>query len=52
MWKTEGDAVGKGERMSIIKFGSRADVYLPVKVAVQVKEGEWVKAGETILGTY
>jgi phosphatidylserine decarboxylase len=52
VWKTEGDAVGKGERMSIIKFGSRADVYLPSGVAVKVKEGQWVKAGETILCTY
>lgn len=52
VWKAEGEHIGKGERMSIIKFGSRADVYLPREVAVLVKEGEWVKAGETILGTY
>lgn len=52
VWKTEGDQVGKGERISIIKFGSRADVYLPNGVTVQVKEGQWVKAGETVLGTY
>jgi len=40
----------KGERMSLIKFGSRVDLYLPLEVKVKIKEGNWVKAGETIIG--
>ena len=50
LWKQKGDSVIKGERMSLIKFGSRVDLYLPLEVTLQIKEGEWVKAGETIIG--
>ena len=50
VWKQKGDSVIKGERMSMIKFGSRVDLYLPLGVELKTKEGEWVKAGETIIG--
>jgi phosphatidylserine decarboxylase len=50
VWKKKGDWVIKGERMSMIKFGSRVDLYLPLGVELKIKEGEWVKAGETIIG--
>ena len=50
LWKQKGDSVIKGERMSMIKFGSRVDLYLPLGVELKTKEGEWVKAGETIIG--
>ena len=50
LWKQKGDSVIKGERMSMIKFGSRVDLYLPSEVTLQIKEGEWIKAGETIIG--
>ena len=45
----EGQEVRKGERFGIIRFGSRVDVYLPPGSIVQVKPGQIVKAGETIL---
>jgi len=50
VWKKKGASVIKGERMSLIKFGSRVDLYLPLEVKVKIKEGNWVKAGETIIG--
>lgn len=50
VWKSEGDDVSKGERMSLIKLGSRVDLYLPPETELKVKEGEWVKAGETVIG--
>jgi phosphatidylserine decarboxylase len=50
VWKKKGDPVMKGERMSMIKFGSRVDLYLPLGVELKIKEGEWVRAGETIIG--
>lgn len=50
LWKGIEDNVAKGERISLIKFGSRVDVYLPLRVDIKVKEGDWVKAGETIIG--
>jgi len=45
----EGDAVEKGRRFGMIRFGSRLDVYLPVDCRANVKEGDKVKAGSTIL---
>lgn len=42
----EGDNLKKGERIGIIRFGSRVDLLLPEnRVSVVVKEGEFVKAG-------
>lgn len=45
----EGDAVKAGFRYGLIRFGSRADVYLPKNVAPLVCEGQYMIAGETIL---
>lgn len=45
-----GDTVEKGKRMGLIRFGSRVDVYLPSGSALNVKIGDKVVAGETILG--
>ncbi|KYK33202.1 MAG: hypothetical protein AYK22_01450 [Thermoplasmatales archaeon SG8-52-3] len=44
----KGNKVKKGEKIGIIKFGSRVDVYLPIKKIkkILVKRGEMVKAGE------
>jgi phosphatidylserine decarboxylase len=50
LWKKMGDRVNKGERISIIKFGSRVEIYLPSEVKLKIKKGDWVKAGETIIG--
>ena len=46
-----GDTLEQGERFGMIKFGSRVDVYLPFESQVQVKPGDRVKAGETVLAT-
>ncbi len=46
----EGFHVQKGERFGMIKFGSRADIFLPENVEIKVKLNEKVKGGETILG--
>ena len=47
----KGDKLKKGERIGIIRFGSRVDVYLPSKKIkkILVKIGEVVKAGETTI---
>ncbi len=43
-------AVGKGERIGMMKFGSRLDMYFPkADVDVLVKKGDVVRAGETIV---
>lgn len=46
---SEGNKVVKGERFGLIRFGSRLDIYLPLEVELNVKVGEKVKAGETML---
>ena len=49
-WVAPGDAVACGERFGLIRFGSRMDVFLPVGTKLQVKVGDHVKGGETLLG--
>jgi len=44
-----GDEVVRGERISLVQFGSRADIYLPLDVKIKVKLGDHVTGGETIL---
>ena len=39
----------RGERVGIIKFGSRVDIYVPIDYATNLKTGDNVVAGETVL---
>lgn len=45
----EGDKVKAGSRFGIIRFGSRVDIYLPIKTLVSVCEGQTCIGGETII---
>src|SRR5687767_5234236 len=46
----EGDRVAAGDRIGLIRFGSRVDVYLPAGTGSQVLLGQRSIAGETVLG--
>jgi len=46
----KGDAVKRGERYGLIRFGSRLDVYLPRDADLRVAVGDKTVAGETVLG--
>ena len=46
----EGDWVEAGQRVGLIRFGSRVDVYLPAGCAPKVAVGQRMVAGETVLG--
>ena len=48
----EGHYVSAGDKIGMIKFGSRVDIYLPSEVHLSVTEGDRIRAGETILGTH
>ena len=48
-WSTEGQPIAAGERIGMIRFGSRVDVYLPLGTAPLVSEGQTSLAGETII---
>lgn len=45
-----GERVERGQRMGMIKFGSRVDVLLPASVELHVKAGDRVKGGSSVLG--
>ena len=44
----EGDTLGKGDKIGIIRFGSRVELVLPRSCQIVVREGQKIKAGETI----
>jgi phosphatidylserine decarboxylase len=46
---SEGDSVSAGQRIGLIRFGSRVDVYLPVGRDALVVVGQRAIAGETVL---
>jgi phosphatidylserine decarboxylase len=46
---SEGDTVSRGQRVGLIKFGSRVDVVLPADATLRVKVGERVKGGSSVL---
>ena len=45
----EGQQLGRGERIGLMKFGSRMDVFLPARAEIVVQVGQHVVAGETVL---
>jgi phosphatidylserine decarboxylase len=51
-WIAEGDLVRAGQRLGMIRLGSRVDVYLPDGVVPLVGPGQRVVAGETVLGDF
>lgn len=46
----EGDEVRQGQRVGMIRFGSRVDLYLPAEARLPVAPGDRVRAGESVLG--
>ena len=44
-----GDTLDRGQRVGLIKFGSRVDVLLPPEAALRVKVGQRVKGGSSVL---
>ena len=47
-----GDEIGTGERIGLMKFGSRMDVFVPPEVQLTVTKGERTVAGETVIGRW
>ena len=48
----QGDEVARGDRVSLIQFGSRADVYLPRNARIKVQLNDRVVGGETVLAVF
>jgi phosphatidylserine decarboxylase len=50
-WVEEGEVIERGQRISLIQFGSRVDVYFPMSANIKVKLGDRAVGGETVLAT-
>ena len=48
-WKKTGDTVGRGERVGLVRFGSRVDLWLPEGAEIAVKVGDNVKGGSSVV---
>jgi phosphatidylserine decarboxylase len=51
-WVAQNDPVQRGERISLIQFGSRVDVYLSRNAKIKVKLGDKVIGGETVIASF
>lgn len=47
--KKEGDTVARGEQVGLIRFGSRTDVFLPPGTTLEVKVGDRVSGGSSVI---
>jgi phosphatidylserine decarboxylase len=47
----EGQCVRRGERIGLMKFGSRMDVFLPTSATLAARAGQRVIGGESVIGT-
>ncbi len=51
-WKKIGDKVARGERIGLVRFGSRVDLWVPKDAEILVKVGENVKGGSSVLARW
>ncbi len=50
-WAVLGDQLQRGERLSLIQFGSRVEIYLPLNAEIKVRLCDRVRGGETVVAT-
>src|SRR4029077_14468429 len=51
-WKKAGEKVARGERIGLVRFGSRVDLWVPKEAEILVKVGENVKGGSSVLARW
>ena len=51
-WKKRGDVVARGERIGLVRFGSRVDLWVPREADILVKLGDNVKGGSSVLARW
>jgi phosphatidylserine decarboxylase len=51
-WKKAGEKVARGERIGLVRFGSRVDLWVPKEAEIVVRVGENVKGGSSVLARW
>ena len=51
-WKKAGERVARGERIGLVRFGSRVDLWVPKETEILVKVGDHVKGGSSVLARW
>src|SRR5713226_2806349 len=51
-WKKQGEKVARGERIGLVRFGSRVDMWVPKQAEILVEVGENVKGGSSVLARW
>jgi len=51
-WKKVGERVARGERIGLVRFGSRVDVWVPRTAEIVVRVGESVKGGSSVVARW
>ncbi len=51
-WKKVGEKVARGERIGLVRFGSRVDVWVPRTAEIVVRVGESVKGGSSVVARW
>jgi len=51
-WKKTGDVVQRGERIGLVRFGSRVDLWVPREAEILVAVGDNVKGGSSVLARW
>ncbi len=52
LWKKVGDTLERGERLGMIRFGSRTELWLPAEAKVTVRPGDQVRGGATVVAEW
>ena len=51
-WARTGDLLERGQRIGMMQFGSRCELFLPLSAEVQVASGDALRGGETIVACF
>jgi phosphatidylserine decarboxylase len=51
-WKKAGEKVARGERIGLVRFGSRVDLWVPKEAEILVRVGENVKGGSSVIARW
>jgi len=51
-WISDNDPIQRGDRIGLIQFGSRVEIYLPMRAKLKISLGQRVVGGETVIASF